>query len=643
MDRWDKLQQRLDEVSARRAARLIELQRRADEKLLGNETGAAGAAATSGVTSSDVAPSGKAAATPSMFNDTPTKAYLTHTSAEGERLISKLRKGVVSAQVAAKANPTGAITSPRTPLASKRGAIQAVKKPPSPIPAAESVGPEDAQTTNQQRSKAKEKREKRKLKAQLIEQAEKADYAAIQEAIAMNSGMNSADNAAELSVFNAVASSSREKEAVPSTEPSDAEKFVQALQTFQRCSIECAEEGFTVARAAQRKKVILAAKTELNRICAQDVRGAQSAGEARGCLSREYTEIGTEMSFVSAMQEDSGVNAPNLLALVVKDLLSAASASVSATSGTTGSDPSSSPSSLNMHVMQRLFVLLETVPSVSTTSPTKASSASATAATAVSNSSTSVCGSLLCEVMLLRMLFGPEVGVLSSGTEYHTLLEAIALQHCNHNPLWRGTKESLAAAQVTQELEVKAEVWTLVFNLLNSCAETSVGAGLILQSGLGAILVDLLHVLLKSLEIAQSTEGVYPTALTYTAANLLSVLSKLFNLTPCESETETDKAQTIGLCSQASVDAFVWFVFASAQVPAVADLLKGVTLRWEHSQSYHYLSTTSAEQRGKDSHVLAVCVDFIVSAAGFLSSVHDFIGYVPFLLLSLFFFFIYEF
>jgi hypothetical protein len=139
-----------------------------------------------------------------------------------------------------------------------------------------------------------------------------------------------------------------------------------------------------------------------------------------------------------------------------------------------------------MHVMQRLYVLLQQAAPVSA-SPGKpllsTASNSATNLVDLGSSSASTCCDerLVSEVLLLRLLFGPEVGVLYCAAEYTALVDAVALLHCSHNPLHSGCGVHHEPAlgrglAVSQELEVKAEVWKLVFDLLVSTAATAEGA-----------------------------------------------------------------------------------------------------------------------------------------------------------------------
>lgn len=580
MDRWDKLQQRLDSVHARRAARFIELQRRADENAVANE-----AAATLADSEKDGVVLGESATveTDSSILESPSKISHTHTSLEGTRLISALKKGVASAQKAAR-SVKSAIKKPISPTTAKKS------------PFTESSVDIDAEAATQLRSKAKGKREKRKLKAQLIELAQQADYAAIQEAMTLN---DANENVTSTPTSVGVTKSST-TQLVQKT-VSAAERYMQALHSFEWCPPESVQIGFSAARAVASKKVNLTAKADLNRLCSADFPSTEpfinSSDEGKErLLCREYTNSAAEAGLLAAMQEDIGVNGPHLLTVVVKDLLVASSQRLSCT--TTASPTEIASSALNMHVMQRLFVLLETAPlGGSPSKPTKTEST-------------------VSEVMLLRLLFGPEVGVLREASEYQTLLDAIAVQYSHHND---GTKGIVTAVPVTQELEVKAEVWTLVFNLLSSCAGTPVGAGLIVQCGLAAVLVDVLHALLKSIESLPATATVCPTAIAFTAANILHALAKIIGLVARGPEDACSKGQ----CSQATLDAFVWYMFTSAQVPIVVDTLRTAVLRWQHTQSYHYASP-SADTEHVDA--LPTYSDFIVGAAEFLSSVCDFVG-----------------
>jgi len=604
MDRWDKLQQRLDSVHARRAARLIELQRRADENAVASEAAAAASAAVKEEESAaQIDAAGTGAEENVVSTETPLKV---HASVKGTRLISALKKGVVSAHKAAKSNPS---SRPSASVSAKSSSGSS-KTPASPSTAKKSADVHGdgthaaAGTQNQQRSKSKDKREKRKLKAQLIALAQQADYAAIQEALALH-GRSVAGGS--LGATSAPSTEGPENVLPVAEESSAAERYLRAIQSFQPYPPQCVQQGFAAARALGTKKVNFSAKADVSRLSAADMslRGDLAvelkAGDG-GVLSREYTDITTESALLAAMQEDIGVNGPHLLTLVVKDLLAASASAASM--------------ALNMHVMQRLFVLLETAPLGS--SPSKLSG----------QGSSSRDESTVSEVMLLRLMFGPEVGVLRDVAEYQNLLDALTLQQCSHNPHWRGTSEAVCAASVTQELEVKAEVWQLVFKLLETCAGTDAGAGLILQSGLGTVLVDVLHALLRSMEAAQgSADGGYPTVLTFAATNILSALSRVVALVPCQVDSSVDlAASNKGRCSQASVDAFVWYIFTSSQVLSVVDTIRSTVQRWQEARSYYRTSISAGAVQTAQEDALFGCGDYFIAAATYLSSICNFVG-----------------
>ena len=121
------------------------------------------------------------------------------------------------------------------------------------------------------------------------------------------------------------------------------------------------------------------------------------------------------------------------------------------------------------------------------------------------------------------------------------------------------------------------------------------------QSGLAAVLVDVLHVLLRSLELSQG--AAYPTPLLFVACNILHVLSRVLSIVPSVG------AIAVSAVAQSTLDGLVWYLFTSAQVVAVSDTLRSMV-------------AAAADVLG----ATAPYMDFFAAASDYVASVGAFVG-----------------
>jgi hypothetical protein len=121
------------------------------------------------------------------------------------------------------------------------------------------------------------------------------------------------------------------------------------------------------------------------------------------------------------------------------------------------------------------------------------------------------------------------------------------------------------------------------------------------QSGLATVLADVLHVLLRSLELSQN--AAYPTPLIFAACNILHVLSRVLSIVPSVG------TMAVTAVAQGTLDGFVWYLFTSAQVVAVSDTLRSMVV-------------AAADTPG----ATATCMDFFAAASDYIASVGAFVG-----------------
>jgi hypothetical protein len=660
MERWDKLQQRLDLINARRAARMQELQRRAadeeskrllQEAVLSSGTTVPGAdasavhsagvatatsgsvtqhSATAGLASSAVALAGAVTAALSggsadLGTATLSRRVPRSTTPSSFRLSAALRP--VSASATATVPSGHSASNTARPAADTRKTTGAAK---GAAPAAATITDENApQTTSAQddskgkalRSKAREKKDKRKLKAQLIELAHEADLAALHEAIAVNMGtiaaaaatVPTADEAALSKVGGKVKSATiafpamaQAASTVSSTEVSVAEQYAAARFRLQGCTHSAVVEGYDAWKLASCKKIATMARGDVARHCAASLTATAEADKPvtyEPALDNSYAAPSAEQHLLQLLDADP---MSNPLAQVVRDLVAAArKLRIGECSG----------SALTLQVMQRLYVVLQ---HAAGPVPDNADGGDAGSIAPVMNVS---------EILLLRLVLGPEVGVLRDVTELQGLFDALLLLH--HSRLQEQSSGSVVTpAEVgvtpSMELEVRAEVWKLVLEILPRCTANAASATLCVQCGLGTVLVDLLQALLQVLDThRKSNASVWPTAVATVASVTLSALSSVLSTTNSTAEA-----------MQAPIDALVWYMFTLGQIPALAYELQSRLQHWQQMQSYHYLAAQQEEvtTSGKGTQLTVVedwapAADFVRSAAAFISSVAVFVRY----------------
>jgi hypothetical protein len=662
MERWDKLQQRLDLINARRAARMQELQRRAadeeskrllQEAVLSSGTTAPGGdasavhcagvtsatpgavtqqSAAAGLASSAVALASAVTAALSGGSADPGTATLSRrvsrsTTPSSFRLSAALRP--VSASTTATVPSGHSASNTALPAAGARKTTGAAK---GATPAAVTITDENApQTTSAQddpkgkalRSKAREKKDKRKLKAQLIELAHEADLAALHEAIAVNMGtiaaaavtVPTADDAAMSKVGGKVKSATiafpamaQAASTLPSTEVSVAEQYAAARFRLQGCTPSAVVEGYDAWKLASCKKIATTARGDAARHCAASLTAAAdadvggTAGTHEPALDNSYTAPTAEHHLLQLLDTDP---MSNPLAQVVRDLF------VAARKLRCGE---CSGSALTLQVMQRLYVVLQ---HAAVPVPDNTDGCDVGSIAPVVNVS---------EVLLLRLVLGQEVGVLRDVTELQGLFDALILLH--HSRLQEQSSGSVVTpAEVgvtpSMELEVRAEVWKLVMEILPRCTANAASVTLCVQCGLGTILVDLLQTLLQVLDThRKSNANVWPTAVATVASVTLAALSTVISTIN----------STAAAAVQGPIDALVWYMFTLGQVPALAYELQSRLQHWQQMQSYHYLSAQQEEgaTSGKGTQLTmmedwAPAADFVRSAAMFISSVAVFV------------------
>ena len=606
MERWDKLQQRLEIVNARRAARLVELQRRADEDnqrtRLDAAAGAAGLEVPVTALSQPTVTMGLASGSASSTAASARLAAL-------KKARSSSRAAVNQASTAESVATTPA-ASAAADLSSKVAVstIATVAEHPGSTAGAptEAVG-EDGTA---KRSKAREKKVKRRQRELLEEAAREAELAALDEAIAQNSGSSAAPPArADPTVLpseNTKSSADRRLVFPEVGSQSAPVSYLAARQHVLPCSAATSMEGFQAWWQVSQKKVNIAARADIARCSAVNVCEALGASKESNpelvLLSPSYSApAGERAVFAKLESDDTG----NLLAQLTRDL---------AARGADGGV-------LNQHVMQRLYVLLQNDP----VTPMQQRE------TAGSSGDVSI--ATLSEVMVLRLLLGPEIGLLSSDGELQSMLESLTLLHFNRNQA--GKAAGAAGIASSMELEVRAEVWKLLFDLLLRCTDTQVGGALAVQCGLGTVLADLTSALLCCMEAHRKLEssdtdfgGMYPTALTMAAAAGLAALARMLSVQPVGSSAT---AGIVG-CSQATQDALLWYVFTLGLVPSLGDHMRLRSQHWQHRRSYHYLAAgnSSSEEAtagpaevraGQAMDGVAVAVDFFLGASELLIAV----------------------
>jgi hypothetical protein len=651
MERWDKLQQRLDLINARRAARMQELQRRAadeetkrllQEAVLSSGTTAPGAdasavhsagttsgapnqhSAAAGLASSAVALASAVTAALGGGSGEPGTATLSRrvprsTTPSSFRLSAALRP--VSASATATVPSGHSASNTARPAADTRKTTGAAK---GAAPAAATITDENApQTTSAQddsagkalRSKAREKKDKRKLKAQLIELAHEADLAALHEAIAVNMGtiaaaaatVPTADGKAKSATL-AFPDMAQAAGTVSSTEVSVAEQYAAARFRLQGCTHSAVVEGFDAWKLVSCKKIAHTARGDAARHCAASLTAtADTVGGTvesyEPALDNSYTAPSAEHYLLQLLDADPMTNP---LAQVVRDLFTAARKS------RTGE---CSGSALTLQVMQRLYVVLQ---HAAVPVPDNADGGDAGSTAPTANVS---------EILLLRLVLGPEVGVLRDVTELRGLFDAlILLHHSRLQERYSGSVVTPAEVGVTpsMELEVRAEVWKLVLEILPRCTANAASATLCVQCGLGTVLVDLLQALLQVLDThRRSNANVWPTAVATVASVTLSALCSVLSTTNSTAEA-----------MQAPIDALVWYMFTLGQIPALAYELQSRLQHWQQMQSYHHLAAQQEEDAttGKGTQLTVVedwapAADFVRSAAAFVSSVAVFVRY----------------
>jgi hypothetical protein len=661
MERWDKLQQRLDLINARRAARMQELQRRAadeeSKRLLQEAVLSSGAtvpvtdasavhstsvpsatpgavtqhSAAAGLASSAVALASAVTAALGGGSADPGTATLSRrvprsTTPSSFRLSAALRP--VSASATATVPSGHSASNTALPAADTRKTTGAARG----APAAATITDENApQMTSAQddskgkalRSKAREKKDKRKLKAQLIELAHEADLAALHEAIAVNMGTIAATAVtvptADAAAVNKVDGKARSAtiafpamapaaSTVSSTAVSAAEQYAAARFRLQGCTHSAVVEGYDAWKLASCKKIATTARGDTARHCAAcltatadaDVGGTVESYEP--ALDNSYTAPSAEHYLLQLLDADPMTNP---LAQVVRDLFTAARKSRSG---------ECSGSALTLQVMQRLYVVLQ---HAAVPVPDNADGGDAGSTAPTANVS---------EILLLRLVLGPEVGVLRDVTELQGLFDAlILLHHSRLQEQYSGSVVTPAEVGITpsMELEVRAEVWKLVLEILPRCTANAASVALCVQCGLGTVLVDLLQSLLQVLDThRKSNASVWPTAVATVASVTLSALF-------CVLSTTNSTAEAM----QAPIDALVWYMFTLGQIPALAYELQSRLQHWQQMQSYHYLAAKQEDgaATGKGTQLTVVedwapAADFVRSAAAFIGSVAVFVG-----------------
>jgi hypothetical protein len=664
MERWDKLQQRLDLINARRAARMQELQRRAadeESKRLLQEAVLSSGATAPGGDASAAHSAGVASATPGSVTQHSAAAGLASsavalasavtaalgggsvepgtatlsrrvprsTTPSSFRLSAALRP--VSASATATV-PSGHSTSNSTGSTAKAdkttGAVKGTTgAAPAPTDenAPQTTSAQDDSKGKAMRSKAREKKDKRKLKAQLIELAHEADLAALHEAIAVNMGTIAAAAVtvptADAAALNKVGGKAKSAtiafpamaQAVGTASTTDvnvAEQYAAARFRLQGCTHSAVVEGYDAWKVASCKKIAITARGDAARHCAAsltatadaDVGGTVESYEP--ALDNSYTTQPTEQHLLQMLDTDP---MSNPLAQVVRDLFVAARKLRSG---------ECSGSALTLQVMQRLYVVLQ---HAAVPVPDNADGGDAGSIAPVMN---------VCEILLLRLVLGPEVGVLRDVTELQGLFDALILLH--HSRLQEQSSGSVVTpAEVgvtpSMELEVRAEVWKLVLEILPRCTANAASVTLCVQCGLGTVLVDLLQALLQVLDThRKSNADVWPTAVATVASVTLSALSSVLSTTN----------STAVAAMQAPIDALVWYMFTLGQVPALAYELQSRLQHWQQMQSYHYVAAQQEDSAttGKGAQLTVVedwapAVDFVRSAAAFVSSVAVFVRY----------------
>jgi hypothetical protein len=144
----------------------------------------------------------------------------------------------------------------------------------------------------------------------------------------------------------------------------------------------------------------------------------------------------------------------------------------------------------------------------------------------------------------------------------------------------------------SQELEIRAEVWQLLFSLLAKCACTTNGRSLMIMTGLGTVLVDLLQLLLHLGEACRQkyspSQAFAPTAVTHCLQVVLGTMAALMHTTGGGGSTaDTALAVPFGptSCSQATFDCFVWYVFTCGQVQTLCGDIRPMLNEWRIVQS----------------------------------------------------------
>jgi hypothetical protein len=322
-----------------------------------------------------------------------------------------------------------------------------------------------------------------------------------------------------------------------------------------------------------------------------------------------YTAPVAETLLLSALNNGGVTN--GTLAHVVRDLVTAAKR---ARAG------EAVASALTLHVMQRLYVLLQNPPA----SPSGGEKSEATFIAAQRS-----------EVMLLRLMLGPEVGLLRDRGELQSAFDALTLLLFSRRELHQSaaTQSSRAAGQTgsatltdlgvvaTMELEVRAEVWKLLLDALDACTESPAAVAMCLQCGLGTVLVDLLQALLGVLDshrrVKGSEDASVPSAVMLVSTTLLRAVARLLAYTAEVSATSASAA------SQQTLDALVWYVFTLGQVPLLVD---GLRLRLQSWQEHGAAEAPRAES-GRNGEHIATSVDFLIASAEYLGAVSDFLRY----------------
>ncbi|KAJ1428247.1 hypothetical protein B484DRAFT_70042 [Ochromonadaceae sp. CCMP2298] len=565
MDRWDKLQQRLESVTERRAQRLDELQRRVDEQRRSGKGGGAGQG------SPERAPSGKTLGTDHEKDCTPDL-----------RDPENMGAGRSSNTATFQARPVHSKISTGTLTEGEKASEATYSQEGSDSAGSEVVEEEEIKEEKKGRSKSQAKKDKRRLLSVLVCLAEEADYVAMHESVRLT---HSEQQAAAVTALASTATTaaptasvSHARDIVPNVNASAGRAvrlpssfpnttFTEAVRTeavdqisiVVHCPAACVEAALLSCQQAARKKAVVAARNELADSGLAKI-GAEEAGTGGSGACRLPA---AERAYLEELRRAEPADT-NRLTQHVCDLIHA--------------DP---PSTFSMQSMQRQYLLLQD--------------------RAISDSVGNAGSHLSC-ALLLRMLLGPEVGMLRDAASAQCVLDALSLL-----PLSVASCSSTAA----QEREVRCEALKLALELLLACAAEAEGARMLVQCGVGAVLVDLLQVLLATRDAyrrgvangdgdTQVFRGDYPGAVNHLAAVAGIVLARMVDSTE----------------SQALGDALVWYAFSTQQVQVLADALRTHVHHWQLVQS-----SLSGESDGlSSSELLLAAVVYMDSLMRFIRS-----------------------